>query len=533
MDRRVNDRQLEVLRWIADGCPDGRWPEDDFSYKTSAAALKARGLVTVKGHARTWSAAVTEAGTHYIEHGTFPPGALPRHPVTSAVRVRAAEPAELDLDDGASEILRQAKTLIEQLQESGRITVADPEESTRAHYRRVLHACRVHHLIPMGHQLRFTGRSSGDIVVMLSAGSPAETSDWDRIRTTTRKITTNLEALRTALETTSILDPISEGLRPRAIELLLDLAERLRVHGVRLGANLKLKTPKLFIQVDARRSTFTLTEILDEVPHVPTAAEQRELRRAPWKQVPRSDQVPSGRLHLRVERDGSYMTEPDRNGYSGYRRNGDEWSDEKRKPLERQVPEIARAIKKGVVDDDDAREREKQRLTEAHEAHEREQAARRRAWEDLRSRAREKAILELREATFVRMFEAWQGAQELRTFAEQLKAAATSQGLLESRPRLREWLEWARARADGMDPVTNLEHLDDSVFNAEPSGDDLRPHMEGWDPSAPPQGLQRQLRQARAATRRHATTAAVAPGHAGQTQLVAAVAARAGFDNAG
>lgn len=432
MDRRVNDRQLEVLQWIADGCPEGKWPEDDFSYKTSASALKARGLVTIKGHARTWSAAVNEAGTHYIEHGAFPQRTRPSHPVSSAVRDGAPEPTKLGLGDGASETLRLAKTLIEQLQESGKITVTDPEESTRAHYRRVLHACRAHHLVPVGHELRFTGRSSGDIVVMLSTGSPAETSDWDRIRTTTRKITTNLGALRAALETTSILDPISKDLRPRAIEILLDLAEHLLAHGVRLGANVKLKTPKLFIQVDTRRPTLTLTEILDEVPHVPTAAEQRELRRMPWKQVPKSDRVPSGRLHIRVERDGSYETKPDRSGYSQYRRNGDEWSDEKRTPLERQVPEIARAIKKGAIDDDDARERETQRRAEAHEALKREQAAQRRAWEGLRNRAREKAILELREATFVRMFESWQGAQELRAFAEQLEAAATSQGLLES-----------------------------------------------------------------------------------------------------
>jgi hypothetical protein len=485
MDRRVNDRQLEVLEWIADGGPEGKWTEGDFSYKTSASALKARGLVTIKGHAKTWSAAVTEAGTHYIEHGSFPPRNVPRYRVAAAVRERADEVTNLTLGERASETLRLARTLIEQLQESGKITVTDPAESTRAHYRRVLHACRAHHLVPVGHELRFTGRNSGDIVVMLSTGSPAETSDWDRIRTTTRKITTNLGALRTALETTSILDRLSKGLRPRAIELLLDLAEHLLVQEVRLGANVKLKTPKLFIQAGSRRPTLTLTEPFDEVPHIPTAAEQRELRRTPWKQVPKSDRVPSGRLHLQVERDGSYMTRPDRNGYSQYKRNGDEWFDEKRKPLERQIPEIARAIKKGTVDDDDAREREKQRRAEAHEAHERAQAAQRRAWEDLRNRAREKAILELREATFVRMFEACQGAQELRAFAARLEAAATSQGLLESRPKLREWLDWARSRADVMDPVTNLEHLDDDVFNAEPSADDLRPHMDGWDPSAP------------------------------------------------
>ncbi|CDQ45692.1 hypothetical protein [Mycolicibacterium neoaurum] len=484
MNRRVNDRQLEVLQWIADGCPAGKWPEGNFSHKTSASALKARGLVTIKGHARTWSAAVTEAGKHYIEHGVFPLEAVPRHLVNFPVRDRAGEPPNLNLGEGASETLRLAKALIEQLQESGKITVADPTESTRAHYRRVLHACRAHHLVPAGHDLRSTGRSSGDIVVILGTGSPAETSDWDRIRTTTRKITTNIEALRAALETTSILKQISKDLRPRAIEILLDLAADLLAHEVRLGANVKLKTPKLFIQAGSRRPTLTLTELLDEVPHIPTAAEQRELRRTPWKQVPKSDRVPSGRLHLQVERDGSHMTKPDRSGYSQYKRNGDEWFDEKRKTLERQIPEIASAIKKGTVDDDDAREREKQRRVEAHEAHEREQAAQRRAWEDLRNCAREKAIVELREATFVRMFEAWQGAQELRAFAARLEAA-TSQGLLESRPKLREWLEWARSRADVMDPVTNLEHLDDDVFKAEPSADDLRPHMEGWDPSAP------------------------------------------------
>lgn len=485
MDGRVNDRQLEVLRWIADGCPEGKWPEDDFSYKTSAAALKSRGLATIKGRGRTWSVAITEAGTHYVEHGTYPPSDTPRTPVASRDRSRRVAPADLDLGDGASETLTQAKALIKQLQESGRITVADPEESTRAHYRRVLHACRVHHLVPADHELRFTGRSSGDIVIMLSTGSPADTSDWDRIRTTARKITTNPGSLRAALETTSILNPVSEALRPRAIEILLDLAEHLRSHELRLGVNIKLKTPKLFIQAGTRRRSLSLTEIMEDVPHVPTAAEQRELRRAPWTQISKFDKARSGRLNLLVEREGSHKVVVDRHGSYRYERNSDDWSDEKKKPLERQVSDIARAIKQGVVDDDDALEREKQRRAEAHEAYEREQAAERQAWENIRDQARVKAILELREATFARAFEAWQGSQELRAFAKQLETEATTQGLLEEHPNLREWLEWARARADDMDPIVNLERLDDGVFDAEPSADDLRPHMEGWDPSHP------------------------------------------------
>ncbi|WP_148220733.1 hypothetical protein [Xylanimonas cellulosilytica] len=477
MGRRVNDRQLEVLRWIADGCPEGRWRKDDFSYKVSAGALKSRGLVTIRGHAATWNAAITEAGAHYLEHGNYPAGSARPQRTNSDSRAGAVvNSAPLDLGEGATETLTQARALVQRLQqESGKISVTDPEDSTRAQYRRLLHACRVHRLVPDGHELRFTGRSSGDIVMVLSTGSPAEASDWDRIRTTARTITTNLGALRSALEGSSILDSISDELRPRAVDFLLDLAEQLRAHELRLGANVKLKTPKLFVQVDTRRRDLTLTEILENVPHVPTVAEQRELRRSPWKSIPKFDQVPSGRLHIRVARDGWANNKP----------NGDEWTDAKKSPLGRQVGEIARAIKKGVVDDDDAREREMQRRSEAHEAWEREQAAERRAWEELRSRARDKAVTQLREATFIRTFDAWRGAQELRSFAGQLEMVATTQGQLENRPRLREWLEWARARADEIDPMTNLEQFDDSVFDVEPSADDLRPHMEGWDPSAP------------------------------------------------
>ncbi len=484
MTRPVNDRQLEVLRWIADGCPKGKWPEDDNIHKISAAALKSRGLATVTGHGRTWTASITAAGTHYLEHESYPPSDEPPVASVAANRSRREMPPKLDLGEGASETLAEAKALIEQLQKQGELTVSDPQESVRSRYRRVLHACRVHHLVPAGQELRFTGRSSGDIVIMLCTGSPADITNWDRIRTTARTVTTNLDVLRAAVETTSVLDAVSENLRSRAIEMVLGLAEELRAHELRLGVNVKLKTPKLFVQVDTRRRSLELTEILDEVPHVPTDAEQRELRRSPWKQIPKFDSVPSGRLHLKIERDGSHQVDLGHQSYR-YERNSDSWSDEKKKPLETRIREIARAIKKGVVDDADALEREEQQRAEAHEAYKRKQAAERQAWEAVRERARAKAVLIQREVTFARAFESWQGAQELRDFASQLEAEATTKGLLSDRPRLREWLEWARSRADEFDPIVNLEHLDDGVFDAEPSAKDLRPHMEGWDPSAP------------------------------------------------
>lgn len=190
------------------------------------------------------------------------------------------------------------------------------------------------------------------------------------------------------------MDQLSDPLRPRAIAFLLDLAERLRTLDLPIGANTKLKTPKLFIKIGTRRKDVFLTEILDEVPHKMTPQEERELRRAPWKQIPKHDRIPSGRLLLRVMRDGSHKVPAGYNRYS-YQPNAHEFSDRKRTPLERQVHVIARAIKKGIDDDIDAREREEQQRAEAQAAYERQKAEERQTWESIRRRARDKALLEI------------------------------------------------------------------------------------------------------------------------------------------
>lgn len=71
-DTPLNHRQLEVLRWISDGCPDGRWT--DFTFKTTAGALVSRRLVTVSKRGGAWSAAILPAGEHYLTNGQYPQG---------------------------------------------------------------------------------------------------------------------------------------------------------------------------------------------------------------------------------------------------------------------------------------------------------------------------------------------------------------------------------------------------------------------------------------------------------------------------
>jgi len=82
LDASLNRRQLDVLTWIKDGCPDGRWA--DHTFKTTAQALASRRLVTVSKRGGTWKAAILPAGEHYLSTGRYPSGHWSRRRTSAA-----------------------------------------------------------------------------------------------------------------------------------------------------------------------------------------------------------------------------------------------------------------------------------------------------------------------------------------------------------------------------------------------------------------------------------------------------------------
>ncbi|WP_210602862.1 hypothetical protein [Brevibacterium oceani] len=70
MNRSINDVQLQVLRWVADGADLDNPPIETF--KKSAIALKDRKLIRVSKSTGKWNATITEAGSYYLEHGRYP-----------------------------------------------------------------------------------------------------------------------------------------------------------------------------------------------------------------------------------------------------------------------------------------------------------------------------------------------------------------------------------------------------------------------------------------------------------------------------
>lgn len=76
--KTLSEKQVQLLRWIADGCPASR-REGEY-YRISAAALRNRGLVTVSGRGADWSAQVTAAGRDYLARADGPNPPKPRPP---------------------------------------------------------------------------------------------------------------------------------------------------------------------------------------------------------------------------------------------------------------------------------------------------------------------------------------------------------------------------------------------------------------------------------------------------------------------
>lgn len=64
---RLNEKQQAVLAWIVRGCPPGVYPEDEYSHRVAARALKNRGLVELSGHSKSWRAVATERGRRWPE----------------------------------------------------------------------------------------------------------------------------------------------------------------------------------------------------------------------------------------------------------------------------------------------------------------------------------------------------------------------------------------------------------------------------------------------------------------------------------
>ncbi|WP_433530595.1 hypothetical protein ACQPYA_00085 [Micromonospora sp. CA-263727] len=346
----LKEHQLLVLRRIGDG--DDLSGPNGADQRHTARALQTRRLVDISRRGGVWRAQITDAGRFYLDNGIHPdhPDRLsagttaPRQRVRTTTTAKQGKPAPAHLGAGdaseaagstpspAAVTVEQARQLVERLQaEGGTVRVESPDPEERARYRRVIHAAKQHGLVPAGSHLKHTGRAAGDLIIRLSNDNNPDETDWNRIRLNTRRVTTDPDLVFAALDKNPAGLEVTEASVPRALDLIRGLAAEARRRGHRVGVNTKTKNPSVYLQVDKTRRKVRLIEEYDEVPHVPTAEETRQLRRNRWLVIPKTDKVASGRLRLEIARAGWDKK--------------DTWTDDKRTTLEKRLPESSETSK--------------------------------------------------------------------------------------------------------------------------------------------------------------------------------------------
>ncbi|AYV29004.1 hypothetical protein EES41_20035 [Streptomyces sp. ADI95-16] len=493
----LNDRQLALLTRIGEGVEPVT--SDTPELALTARALKERGHIAMPKEGGRRRAEITEVGRFYLQHGHHPdrPDPAPRktRPVTTPGPKKqesdvVEEKASAEQKPPVQRVARAprlspaeiGRALITEVQQAGRfLRVPDPDEADRARYRRAFDAAR--QCAPAGYHLKYSGRTKGDFFLGLLRVTGEDDTEWNRIRLARSRVITDVDDVLAAVTADHSAFEISEGVLPRALSLLRLISEQaLPLHG-ELAVSKKRRQPLPLLTIHGRTYEITFKERQKQVRYVPKAASRRTYD---WQRVvPAQRFEPSGELEMVVSQQQGYNY--------GWKK---EWADSAKKPLEDQIGSVLRALRTRADEQERARlereaeqrrqqdERERQAVENRRLEAERKERAQR-EWEAAVGVASIKAVDAARAEHFGTALEQWRAAGEIRTFCNALdETAAQTQDPFEAE-RLREWSAWGRTEADRLDPTLNGKGLGVRNFHAEPTGDELRPFLDGWHPHRP------------------------------------------------
>jgi hypothetical protein len=406
-------RQVEVLRWIGDDCPDGVWR--DFTYKTIAYALAARGLVTVDRRRKRWAATLTDEGRFYLAHGQYPSG--PR-----SVGTRSTSEIGSETDTLAEELLAELTS------GDGLVTVASPSQGQRARYRRAIHRLIAEHRVPEGFVLRHTGRDHGDLTIRLVG------QDDERNKEPPPKIPVSQSNSITSDEVRALANrvriAVTDSARERALRILQAITDECTTRTWTLGHDPR-DDRRFQIRTQEGPFDFTLREEL--VDRDMPDEDRLTATKYPWQRVPlHVRKVGSGRLTLQL---GQY-----------YRTRS--WSDRSRWTLEDKLGALFAELETRVAEAAEERHRREDELLRHQQA-----------WDAAALAAQRAYVVDLNRRRLIDQVTRRRQARQVREYADSLEELTGSTGDVATAESIRGWQQFARAQADRIDPLQHVDQL--------------------------------------------------------------------------
>jgi hypothetical protein len=431
--KTLTERQIGLLRWIADGCPTGVMSDE--YYRISAAALRSRGLVTTSGRGQTWEARITDTGREYLRNVDGPNPPIPRQGNISV--------AQQLVDD----VLAAGGVL--------RVPRANWYEPGGINYEKRAQAARQFGKVPSGKRLT-TSYVDGELEIRLEDaiyGTEISVQPVDVPRRVTR-----LHPVAQRFRDDVERHEVSRRELRRCVRIVHALANALEQRGHQL-ANVTKTTGGYrgdrwapardgHLLVTVREHQYRL-RVSEEKVSVRGYFERSSVYLRPHDRD-RYDAGATGRLQISID---------------GYSREGRpaSWADRRSWTLEEKLGELLRELEVRAAEDD-------------HRALERKRLAdeRRARWELAVASAKDQ-LREHRRAQVLRdQVAAWQQAEAMRGYLD----------VLQERWGENEWLAWARQHVDAhLDPLGVQPTMPEDPATINP--EDLRPFLNGLSPYGP------------------------------------------------
>jgi hypothetical protein len=467
----LNDRQLEVLRWIGDGCPNG--VIEGYSYKTTAVALGNRRLVTVSKKGGVWRAALADAGAYYLEHDTYPGAPLTaRRPLPVRPDPLVPPPAgrvQAQVRPRTAPRVARPKTpspteqLIKELETNGEVRISGSEQ---AKYEARVAAARRYGKVPEGKQLVTEGgRWSREYVIRLR-----EAPAWLDAPLNPIPVPASLRQphpVVIALQAGKQLKGIDRSATHRALLLIQALAVEAQERGYTVketkvttdpyGYERRESEDHFSIATGHHSVGVQLRQIMDRARHEATPAEQAKAARDRWYRIPKFDVTPSDRLSIQLS------------GRFEHRQS--KWADGRIGSLEDWLPQILQEVELRTEAAEHAR------LAAIAAAEER-----RRQWEHAMENAKADYAEAYRTDILLRQLDGWLRARQVRDYLDVMQETIDSITDPDDAVAAKEWHRWAEEWVASADPLAQPLAM---PAVPEPKPDDLKPFLKGWNPYGP------------------------------------------------
>jgi hypothetical protein len=448
----LNDKQIRVLRWVAEGAPGDRYEPGDYAHRITAKALASLGLLRITGSGKSWAASLTAAG-----------------------KARVAELPPEQSDDASDQDEDEAvRLLISRLDEAaGSLTVEGPDEqgdyealvlaaNKSAHRPRgkQLHAQRKHWSRPfpvvISYRDWFWDLAEEPSVAAVGPGSRLSPIAKIFLASKNDQFVTKDVAARAARVLEAIVrHATNAGLAVRDPRPVDERKQRQGERTATWSGHLEIDVSGSAIRVQIREipgrggkkfDFYGADSEFDRKLH------DQIMRLPGWQRSRNYWFVPTGKLEVRLAEPGSsfeYL----------------KWGDAKTRLVEDRLGEVFRYIEVKRLE----REAAKRHAKEAEERKERD-------WKTAMAQARASFRASQEEALLMEQASKWSRQRKVNAFIEELRRRGATGEALGN-----EWITIGERVAQRLDPFVALA---EPAF-PQPSAQDLEPFLNGWSGYGP------------------------------------------------